>query len=448
MLFAKIRGYDQNDNASNEEIARFLDSDPQGVRYIEIGFHGVGVRLQSVHHNGSGGYIARCGKYFIYAVSSNNFVVTCLDDKSPFPFSYGRDAREKSQGLRILDEHVAKEIELGHIPSTKQDMLQDLQMKIAMGIQEQIAAMGLGNAREQRREENGEHQRSKFGWFEPETRELDEDQSSRQLQAELKAQKLQDELRAQKLQAELKAQQFQDELRAQQLQAEYNAKLLEAEFKARQREADFKQREVLLDAKKREADLMAMQREAEIVAKLDNHSKTPTPTQFGLARRPQPPPPSAWPEINHQAVFGVVVVIIAFMFLRGQSLEHEVQNYRYQVAKERAYSEAIEQKANSDLKSLEREWKSQYNQLSQEVSFFRGENSGLMKKEFEFKKRDEDVRKNDADLNSSSYSSSSSMPSLTSMLVIFLVVAGIYRYMKYYQVEYGYSHCGDAIMEE
>ena len=435
MLFAKIRGYDQNDNASNEEIARFLDSDPQGVRCIEIGFHGVGVRLQSVQHNGSGGYIARCGKYFIYAVSPRNFVVTCLDDKSPFPFSYGRDEREKSQGLRILDEHVAKEIELGHIPSTKQDMLQDLHMKIAMGIQEQIVAMGLGNAREQRREETGEHQRSKFEWFEPETREFDEDQSSRQLQAELKAQKLQDELRAQKLQDELKAQQFQAELRAQQLRAEFQAKLLEAEFK---------QREVLLDAKNREAELMAKQREAEIVAKLDNHSNTPTPpTQFGLARRPQPPPPSAWPEINHQAVIGVVVVIIAFMFLRGQSLEHEVQNYRYQVAKERAYSEAIELKANSDLKSLEREWKSQYNQLSQEVSFFRGENSGLMKKEFEFKKRDEEVRKNDADLNSSSYSSSSSMPSLTSMLVIFLVVAGIYRYMKYYQVEYGYR-----IMEE
>ena len=363
-MYASIIGANPIHNASNEDIARMLLTNPNTVYLIKIGFTNHSANLQSVRHQESGGFIARCGMYTIYACNERSFVVTCVDAHIPnFPFFYSGSETERQSGVHIISQFLHQQERLSSmrpVAPSSAPTNQDIETLIAEGVRKHI----LENQR------GGEHE-SRRG-------------------TEIKAQmEREDEIKAE-VEVELSAlHRREDEIKARhevflRTQREAGIKAMrEAEIKAQQQhEANIRAQQ------QRDADLRA-KRDAEIRAEVEAELRAQLPHDqqqlVGLPRRrttPQTPPQtqSVFDLINNnQVAIGVVVVIVAYLFLHGQSLEHEIQAQRFQVARDRAYTEAFEQRAKDQIISVNREWESKYTRLHDETNFMRGEIMGRSK---------------------------------------------------------------------
>ena len=363
-MYASIIGANPIHNASNEDIARMLLTNPNTVYLIKIGFTNHSANLQSVRHQESGGFIARCGMYTIYACNERSFVVTCVDAHIPnFPFFYSGSETERQSGVHIISQFLHQQERLSSmrpVAPSSAPTNQDIETLIAEKVRKHI----LENQR------GGEHE-SRRG-------------------TEIKAQmEREDEIKAE-VEVELSAlHRREDEIKARhevflRTQREAGIKAMrEAEIKAQQQhEANIRAQQ------QRDADLRA-KRDAEIRAEVEAELRAQLPHDqqqlVGLPRRrttPQTPPQtqSVFDLINNnQVAIGVVVVIVAYLFLHGQSLEHEIQAQRFQVARDRAYTEAFEQRAKDQIISVNREWESKYTRLHDETNFMRGEIMGRSK---------------------------------------------------------------------
>ena len=456
-MYASIIGANPIHNASNEDIARMLLTNPNTVYLIKIGFTNHSANLQSVRHQESGGFIAQCGMYTIYACNERSFVVTCVDAHIPnFPFFYSGSETERQSGVHIISQFLHQQERLSSmrpVAPSSAPTHQDIETLIAEGVRKHILENQRGGEHESRRGTEIRAQMER------------EDEIKAEVEVELSAlHRREDEIKARHevflrtqreagikamREAEIKAQQQHEaNIRAQQQR--------EADLRAQQqRDADLEARR---DAgfraqQQRDADLRA-KRDAEIRAEVEAELRAQLPHDqqqlVGLPRRrttPQTPPQtqSVFDLINNnQVAIGVVVVIVAYLFLHGQSLEHEIQAQRFQVARDRAYTEAFEQRAKDQIISVNREWESKYTRLHDETNFMRGEIMGRSKI---IEQPQQNVRI--ADSESSHHSSM--LPSLFSMTVFTFVIMGFYFYIKHCMVvtgDYHLSHSddNDAIM--
>ena len=450
---AAFRGARPIPDASNDDVARTLREDPDSVYRLAVGFHSSTGRLQSVMDNESHGYIAQCGRFFIYAVSDRNFVVHCIDRMQPFPFCLNGNNAELQAGVRILTRYAQNMMESIAPPSAPNPLI-DMQAAITAGIQQQIASMGI------------------FG-----DKKVELPPNPRTLEAEIRA-KIESENRARLLlENELRTRQehearlreerdaqikheIETELRAQfqreaELKARHEAELKARELKAQQqREADLRAqqlREVEIRAQKqRDAEYLA-KREAEIKAELESEyrllSPTTATTTTTMARSSKSPPlpkapPSSWPVIDlNSPVVIVVVVVVALLFLHNQSLGHEIQAQRFQGARERAHSEAFERNARNEIMSIQSDFNQKYTRLHDEASYMRGELAGRSKRVEEVEDHHHQHGRVDpvaaaADSSSSFFS----MPSMFNMFITLFIIMGIYCYFTHYATKYGASY--------
>lgn len=470
LMNAAFRGANPNRDASNEDVSSTLERDPYSVYNLEIGFHSSPGRLQSVSDRESRGYISTCGRFLIYSASDRSFVVSCLDRINPFPYVHGGSTTEQQQGIRILDEYARQQARMGQVSQTPNISARDIQAAIAAGIQQQMAAMGLSD--------HSSSSSSNSNSTKVKVEQPPSTTTTRTIESEIRA-RIESEYRArQVLEDELKARQLHDiktrEERDAQIKAEIENDLhakyqREAILKAKN-DADLKARE-LKAQQQREAEIRAQQlreaefraqtqRDAEYLAQREAEIRADCEAQLrahGLLLSPtsgvdtrlmalKPPPhgkktttTSSWPvvDLNSPVVIGVVVVV-ALLFLHNQSLGHEVQAQRFQGARERAHSEAFEQRARNEIIAINSDWNQKYTRLHDEASYMRGEMAGRSKRGVLLEQQEvEEVRKREYE------STSSFTPSLFNMLVVLCIVMAIYKYLTYYAAIYGASYSDD-----